>query len=627
MIKGKHKSNEDTSHSIDPLTGRSHEEFILIQELPPEVGYTFPSFVPYNDPSQTYLVSRRRRFIVVISMFDSQGVNIVPDRSEILDESDGPSSLHPVIPAHLISSYSELSGALGVDSSSLPTRGPTMLGPGLPKGPVYSVNQYSEYDGRIMTNIPLSASPVAYATPLEPEVAISSSPCSTLLALLWKMICSGVITIRDRRCCPSLLSPLLLVFRFEGFSDLHQGTVDGYHSAIRSMAYLSHNAPNGQAATPAHSPDTNVYVCEWRENDGPICGKMFTTETLPVHLADHWHQRYASHEPTVCWWCRAVKTIKRESILRHVREVHLRLKRLPTRGFSRALQDRAVGEDLLVEQSWDSMRDDSRPISDPAPSRPLCNGIFGSTQKLITGSWTGSFRGSQFTRGNVSRYVDIHYERLRFAPSRSRVKTAGKLTPTLSIHKDLIISYETHLYCVPFLTLPSHLCCYSVEPANNVLPACRIRVDKKVTSVSFGIAYQIITISGSCCTLTLKQGALVEVQQLGLMIHQTYLRFRLYIYSQVSITAHPFDEPLSPLFSAVVRKRQFDSNPLHFTIKEANWLLDLYFYGKIEYTRKLLQLKPINMLVGFVVPSSDLEIKAPSSFQRNASEAVYRYGV
>ncbi|KAF9232222.1 hypothetical protein BU15DRAFT_67657 [Melanogaster broomeanus] len=336
----------------------------------------------------------------------SQGFNIVPYLLRILYDSDGPSSLHPHIPAYQLSSYSELSGALGFNSSPLPTSWPAMFGPGLLQGSAYvnavdglhislsntrrtlhTVDHYSGYDGRQQS----------YSDPFGLPLEVD---------FWWGHYDQGPPMLSEPpKPASSSLPP-------EGFSDQHQGTVGRNPSAIRSMAHVTRNSPNGQAATPAHPPSTkNVYVCEWRERDESICGERFTGETLPDHLADHGITNIASDKPTVCRSCRPGKKMKRESILRHVREVHLGLKRRSERGFSKKMVKRSV----KTFTAYTGSRFRSFPAEQP--HKPLSTASSRLARKLIELKKHTSSQ-SKLERSKVADVVDA------LAPSTSK-KTCG----------------------------------------------------------------------------------------------------------------------------------------------------------------------------------------------------------
>jgi hypothetical protein len=69
--------------------------------------------------------------------------------------------------------------------------------------------------------------------------------------------------------------------------------------------------------------------CEWKDDDGTVCWDVLTRAALPGHLSKHGIKNKPRNHPTKCNWvgCKTKKTINRENIVRHVREVHWRLRR------------------------------------------------------------------------------------------------------------------------------------------------------------------------------------------------------------------------------------------------------------------------------------------------------------
>ncbi|KAF8845894.1 hypothetical protein BDN67DRAFT_998928 [Paxillus ammoniavirescens] len=92
--------------------------------------------------------------------------------------------------------------------------------------------------------------------------------------------------------------------------------------------FASHSSgQGGHRGTLQVTPST----CEWRTTDGSICGEIITRPTVPQHLAKHGIVDLRSDMPIGCLWCpNGSKIIKRKGIVRHVREVHLHLKRQHT---------------------------------------------------------------------------------------------------------------------------------------------------------------------------------------------------------------------------------------------------------------------------------------------------------
>ncbi|KIJ11293.1 hypothetical protein PAXINDRAFT_171835, partial [Paxillus involutus ATCC 200175] len=62
-----------------------------------------------------------------------------------------------------------------------------------------------------------------------------------------------------------------------------------------------------------------------------MCGGDITRATVPQHFVQHGITDLSSDVPVKCRWRPDErKPMNRESIVRHMREVHLRIKRTPT---------------------------------------------------------------------------------------------------------------------------------------------------------------------------------------------------------------------------------------------------------------------------------------------------------
>ncbi|KAF8557895.1 hypothetical protein OG21DRAFT_137089 [Imleria badia] len=72
-----------------------------------------------------------------------------------------------------------------------------------------------------------------------------------------------------------------------------------------------------------------TYSCQWVREYGTLCEDKLTPVNLPMHLSKHGIHNLTRNHPTRCNWvgCKTKKTMNRESIVRHIREVHMRLKR------------------------------------------------------------------------------------------------------------------------------------------------------------------------------------------------------------------------------------------------------------------------------------------------------------
>ncbi|KAF8434325.1 hypothetical protein L210DRAFT_3553638 [Boletus edulis BED1] len=74
---------------------------------------------------------------------------------------------------------------------------------------------------------------------------------------------------------------------------------------------------------------TPVGFCEWYNQGGTrtTCGEALARETLTLHLRKHGIERMNRAWLTTCLWTGCEKIVNRECIVRHIREVHLGLKR------------------------------------------------------------------------------------------------------------------------------------------------------------------------------------------------------------------------------------------------------------------------------------------------------------
>lgn len=86
-------------------------------------------------------------------------------------------------------------------------------------------------------------------------------------------------------------------------------------------------------SSPLQNNDPLVHSCPWRVKVGIVCGEQVTSEMCATHLASHHGIKTMSSNRIVkCRACQPPKEMKRESILRHFIEVHLKIKRKPSRG-------------------------------------------------------------------------------------------------------------------------------------------------------------------------------------------------------------------------------------------------------------------------------------------------------
>lgn len=74
--------------------------------------------------------------------------------------------------------------------------------------------------------------------------------------------------------------------------------------------------------------ETGAY-CQWVGEDGTVCGGHITSATVSQHLTTHGVVNMTYNHLLSCRWleCQLRRDMKRESIVRHVRERHLGCKR------------------------------------------------------------------------------------------------------------------------------------------------------------------------------------------------------------------------------------------------------------------------------------------------------------
>ena len=139
-----------------------------------------------------------------------------------------------------------------------------------------------------------------------------------------------------------------------------------HHSSMFSMPeivlnpFLSHEL----ASTPSSSvlpQGMETYSCQWTRKDGTICGEQITLSTISHHLATHGVRHLSSESRLLCRWEGCMKGMKRESIVRHIRETHLGLRRT----LGQRDQDRDSNRNP-AESSSNSAHDIT-PTPEPAP--------------------------------------------------------------------------------------------------------------------------------------------------------------------------------------------------------------------------------------------------------------------
>ncbi|KAI6095914.1 hypothetical protein F5141DRAFT_623634 [Pisolithus sp. B1] len=98
--------------------------------------------------------------------------------------------------------------------------------------------------------------------------------------------------------------------------------------ADHSHTSPSMNAPSADAPRNLTARD----CCGWQDNSGRKCGAPVTYDNLAYHFAAlHGIRNLASDAKIICRWCPPGKIVKRESLLRHLREHHLGYQR-PKKG-------------------------------------------------------------------------------------------------------------------------------------------------------------------------------------------------------------------------------------------------------------------------------------------------------
>jgi hypothetical protein len=188
-----------------------------------------------------------------------------------------------------------------------------------------------------MEDNPLSTSPVnllpespliSHASSVHPPLSIPPAPDAQPL---------HIPTHWQGRHGVGLLQPALLPSS-SAPSAVHRGLLQGAHRPnshrVRSRTHTPYSTYNAPSSSNESFPETNPHsrLCGWRSEDDSECGGVVTRQTVSQHLAA-WHgiRKKASHERITCRWCPdGTDPIKRESIARHLREVHLRLRRNAT---------------------------------------------------------------------------------------------------------------------------------------------------------------------------------------------------------------------------------------------------------------------------------------------------------
>ena len=87
---------------------------------------------------------------------------------------------------------------------------------------------------------------------------------------------------------------------------------------------------SSSSVQPVAPSDAGLYSCGWINDDGTMCIAPISKFTVPVPLITHSIANMTRVRPIECRWqgC-GKKLLKRESIVRHVRERHLQQRRGP----------------------------------------------------------------------------------------------------------------------------------------------------------------------------------------------------------------------------------------------------------------------------------------------------------
>ncbi|KAI9573244.1 hypothetical protein HD554DRAFT_2060061 [Boletus coccyginus] len=255
----------------------------------------------------------------------------LPARDISQPEAGSPFENHPS------SNFADL-GA-GVDSPSYPGEGPQMVDPEAIRGPPYTASP-SFMQRLIMPmgpgSLPFISSEIPYASPdtqtpylAQDMESASQTTTSSPTPYLDIPISDGVVVQLEAGSSlenhPSSRS---------NFADLAVG-VDGLSHAAESTQVVDPESAPHTASPPfvqlEQVPMEHRAPCQWRGGDGLVCGEPITHESIPEHLPKHGIEKMSRNCRTTCHWDGCEKTINRECLVRHFREVHLRGKRRPAK--------------------------------------------------------------------------------------------------------------------------------------------------------------------------------------------------------------------------------------------------------------------------------------------------------
>ncbi|KAF9232209.1 hypothetical protein BU15DRAFT_81500 [Melanogaster broomeanus] len=239
------------------------------------------------------------------------------------------------------------------DNTTVPS---TMFRPNESGSHSCNVDHDSRYQRRIMEDTPLCASPVACVAPL-PDHTLTSGPTSelfrggnvpstvdshrlgTLSPLLIQSVPPPILTSwpgHNRggllqlapRLASSGLTPLERSLVPRGKRKVSRGSHKIPATTRAPSTRKAFSCSDLQARAPDHLSEK---ICGWRGTDGSICGERVSRKTVPKHLVVHGITKLSYNMPVICRWCPDGSVpMKRESIVRHFREVHLRLQRANT---------------------------------------------------------------------------------------------------------------------------------------------------------------------------------------------------------------------------------------------------------------------------------------------------------
>ncbi|KAF9235245.1 hypothetical protein BU15DRAFT_64995 [Melanogaster broomeanus] len=254
------------------------------------------------------IVSSKSRFPPRFSKRSEQSTQ---HPSENLRDSDGPTLLHPNVPAHALSPYSELSGALGVNPSSIPTSQQSTFGPGWLQECVPIADNARLPSERTFTPNDVS---VPNTTSIRRPVLVHTRGPSVKTRYVGRPASSGL---------PFASSSGVSALRATASRNLPYDSVPRHVHPYSIDTAHSHS--NSASST---VQDRDKLIPMWVACNG--CRRFVENRSpesiLPDHLVVHQIVDLAHDEPVICRWCReGRKPIKRESIVRHIREVHMRI--------------------------------------------------------------------------------------------------------------------------------------------------------------------------------------------------------------------------------------------------------------------------------------------------------------